>query len=312
MTHPVLPEFMRNKKKDELAMPSSWRNLKKSSARKSTSGVVVRRRLVQAFRFLTILGLFSLVVFTIKYSMDGSSHGPLAQNDFIGSSMPVERVDFKSDGVLSSKWFLSWVGPFRNLSLTEINLSKLQEQLLAENQITEARIKRNFPSTLEVRIKEREPLLVLRLRDKNAGFKDWLVSSDGCLYEGEGYSSRVLNSLPSLKVAPSLITKDQENKAYENLKDMPIVSPLLELARSEYPEIYRDWTVVSYTRPSAHDPGACVTVKSKRVGSIRFHPSDYASQLRRLRYLLDEPKFLQASHIRSIDLSHGRSVFANI
>lgn len=91
-----------------------------------------------------------------------------------------------------------------------------------------------------------------------------------------------------------------------------MIAPLLELARSEYPEIFRDWTVVSYNRPSDKDPGANVTVKSRRIGTIRFNPSDYSSQLKRLRYLLDEPKFLQASFIRSIDLSHGRSVFAKI
>jgi len=294
-------------------MPSSWRNLKKSSVRKSTSVIATRRRLGQVGRIIFILSFCSLVFFAVEYSSTNSTaYGPLAQNDFTGPSMPVDRILFKSDGVLSLKWFLSWMGPLRNLSLAEVDLKKLQRYLLQEKQITDVSVRRTFPSTLEISIKEREPLLVLRLRDKKDGFKDWLISADGSFYEGSGYSSRVLKSLPSLKVASSLIMKSSENGNYEKLKDMPNVSPLLELARSEYPEIYRDWSVVSYTRPNEKDPGACITVKSKRVGSIRFHPSDYASQLRRLRYLLEEPKFLQASHIRSIDLSHGRSVFANI
>ncbi|NDH00322.1 MAG: FtsQ-type POTRA domain-containing protein [Opitutae bacterium] len=311
--HPVLPRFMRKRKKDDLDMPSSWRNLKKSSVRKSTSVIATRRRLGQVGRILFILSFCTLVFFAVEYSSTNSAaHGPLAQNDFTGPSMPVDRILFKSDGVLSQKWFLSWMGPLRNLSLAEVDLKKLHQHLLKEKQITDVSVRRTFPSTLEISIKEREPLLVLRLRDKKDGFKDWLISADGSFYEGSGYSSRVLKSLPSLKVASSLIMKSSENGSYEKLKDMPNVSPLLELARSEYPEIYRDWSVVSYTRPNEKDPGACITVKSKRVGSIRFHPSDYASQLRRLRYLLEEPKFLQASHIRSIDLSHGRSVFANI
>ena len=294
-------------------MPSSWRNLKKSSVRKSTSVIATRRRLGQVGRIIFILSFCSLVFFAVEYSSTNSTaYGPLAQNDFTGPSMPVDRILFKSDGVLSLKWFLSWMGPLRNLSLAEVDLKKLQRYLLQEKQITDVSVRRTFPSTLEISIKEREPLLVLRLRDKKDGFKDWLISADGSFYEGSGYSSRVLKSLPSLEVASSLIMKSSENGSYEKLKDMPNVSPLLELARSEYPEIYRDWSVVSYTRPNEKDPGACITVKSKRVGSIRFHPSDYASQLRRLRYLLEEPKVLQASHIRSIDLSHGRSVFANI
>ena len=304
---------MRKRKKDDLDMPSSWRNLKKSSVRKSTGGLANRRRLLQVGRILLVVGFGTLVFWVVEYSSTNSAtHGPLARNDFTGPSMPLDRIIFNSDGVLSQKWFLSWMGPLRNLSLAEVDIKKLQEHLKKEKQIIEVSVKRNFPSTLEISIKEREPLLVLRLRDKKDGFKDWLISADGSFYQGSGYSSPVLQSLPSLKVASSLILKSSENGSYENLKDMPIVSPLLELARTEYPEIYRDWTVVSYNRPDEKDPGACITVKSKKVGSIRFHPSDYASQLRRLRYLLDEPKFLQASHIRSIDLSHGRSVFANI
>jgi len=48
------------------------------------------------------------------------------------------------------------------------------------------------------------------------------------------------------------------------------------------------------------------------VGKIRFAPSGFASQLRRLRYLLTEPRFRQSQFVRSIDLSHDRSVFAKI
>ena len=132
---------------------------------------------------------------------------------------------------------------------------------------------------------------MLRLRDSKVKFKDWLVSADGCLYEGAEYSPSMLRLLPSLKIPPAIIERNADDQGYKKLKDIPVVAPLLELARSEYPEIFRDWTVVSYHRPSDKDPGANITVNSKRVGKIRFHPSNYASQLRRLRYLLDELSF---------------------
>ena len=105
-----------------------------------------------------------------------------------------------------------------------------------------------------------------------------------------------------------LSKKHLMEKVFKKLKGIPVVAPLLGLARRDYPELYRDWSVVSYNRPYDNDPGASITIKSNRIKSIRFNPSNYANQLKRLRYLLDEPNFSQAASIHSIDLSHGRSV----
>lgn len=306
------PEFMSKRKKNDLAMPVSWRSLKPSSSRKSSSRIVVRKRLIMTGRFLVGGTLLLVSGFLLSFHLNKSSAHVVGQSDYTGPSRPIDRVVFRSDGALNHKWFLNWMGPIRGISLAEINLKKLQNNLLEEDQILSAKVKRNFPSTLEISIQEREPLLVLRLRDNKVKFRDWLVSADGFLYEGDQYTPSMLRLLPSLQVPSQMIKRNEDNQGYKKLKDIPVVAPLLELARSEYPEIYRDWTVVSYHRPSDKDPGANITIQSKRVGNIRFHPSGYASQLKRLRYLLDEPKFSQASFIRSIDLSHGRSVFAKI
>ena len=306
------PKFMNKRKKSDLAMPESWRNLKPSSSRKSSSRIVVKKRLIVTGKVIMGISVFVVVGVICANHFSRSNIHVVGQNDYTGPAQPLERVVFRSDGPLNHKWFLNWMGPFRGLSLAEINLEKLQYNLVQENQILSAKVKRRFPSTLEIFVKEREPLLVLRLRDDKVKFRDWLVSSDGCLYEGSEYSAASLRILPSLHVDPSMIEKNPDNNGYKKLEDIPVVSPLLELAKSEYPEIFRDWTVVSYNRPSDKDPGANITIKSKRVGKIRFNPTDYAPQLRRLKYLLNEPKFSQASFIRSIDLSHGRSVFAKI
>ncbi len=309
---PMPPKFMNKRKKSNLAMPESWRDLKPSSSRKSSSRIVVKKRLIVTGKAILGISMFVLVGWICANHFNRSNIHIVGQNDYTGPALPVKRVVFRSDGALNHKWFLNWMGPIRGLSLAEINLQKLQQNLVQENQILSAKVNRRFPSTLEILVKEREPLLVLRLRDDKVKFRDWLVSSDGCLYEGAEYSAASLRILPSLQVVPSLIEKNPDNKGYKKLEDIPVISPLLELAKSEYPEIFRDWTVVSYNRPTDKDPGANVTIKSKRVGKIRFNPNDYASQLRRLRYLLNEPKFSQASFIHSIDLSYGRSVFAKI
>jgi hypothetical protein len=293
-------------------MPDSWRSLRPSSSRKSSSRIVARRRLLIAGRIFCLIGVLTMAGLLYQNVFLGTHPNIVGQKDFTGRSLPVERIVFRTDGALTQKWFTNWMGPLRGLSLAEINLPKLHQNLIAEDQVLSAQINRKFPATLIVFIKERDPLLVLRMRDNKKKYRDWLVSSDGFLYEGTGYSNASLRMLPSLKVGVGAIQKNSQNNGYKPLSEIPVVAPLLELARSEYPEIFRDWKVVSYNRPKDNDPGANITITSKRVGSIRFDPSDYATQLKRLRYLLDEPKFSQVPFINSIDLSHGRSVFAKI
>ena len=303
---------MSKRKKNDLAMPVSWRSLKPGSRRKSSFRILTRKRLILAGRSLLGVAIIALGIFGFVYHLHQGNSNLVGQKDYTGPALPIDRVVFRSDGVLNHKWFLNWMGPIRGMSLAEINLQKLQQNLLLEDQVLTAKVKRKFPSTLEISLTEREPLLVLRLRDSKIKFRDWLVSSDGFLYQGSQYSSAMLRLLPSLQVSSALIEKNADGDGFKKLKDMPVVAPLIELAKSEYPEIFRDWTIVSYNRPNDKDPGANITVKSKRVGTIRFRPEDYAPQLKRLRYLLDEPKFSQSSFIQSIDLSHGRSVFAKI
>ncbi len=305
-------DIMSKRKKNELSMPVNWRSLKPTYSRKSSSRIAARKQLIVGVRVILIICFLSLGgFFLINYLAENNPH-VIGQKDFTGPALPIEHVVFRSDGALNQKWFLNWMGPLRGLSLTEVNLTKLHRNLVEEDQIISAHVRRIFPSTLQISIKEREPLLVLRLRDDETKFRDWLVSSDGSLYQGHGYSVSSLRLLPSLQVPPESIVKNANNRGYKKLKEIPVVAPLLELARSEYPEIFRDWKIVSYNRPNDKDPGASITIKSKRVGSIRFNPMDFAPQLRRLRYMLDEPKFSQAPFIQSIDLSHGRSVFAKI
>ena len=55
-----------------------------------------------------------------------------------------------------------------------------------------AQVRRKFPDTLEVFLEEQAPIMVLRLKVKSGGYNDWLVSTDGSLYLGEGYSFSVI------------------------------------------------------------------------------------------------------------------------
>ena len=53
-------------------------------------------------------------------------------------------------------------------------------------------------------------------------------------------------------------------------------------------------------------------VRSGKVQKLRFSPRNYHIQMRHLHYLLLEPDLRKRKVIESIDLSHGRSVFAKL
>ncbi len=303
---------MKNKSKSDLSLSAGWKSLKSKSSRRPISRPALRKKLNFGFKFslLTVLFTAGLCGLIWLVFVEKDSGGETLK--FSGSAVPIKQIQFSSDGVLSHQWFARWLGPVRKMSLLDIDLEELHTELLREEQITGAQISRVFPAKLVVRIKERHPVLVLRLKDKKTGFKDWFVSTDGSVYRGEGYSNSRMSTLPSLKVSPADLKRDATGEGFQKLSGISYVAPLLELARRQYPDFYRDWSIISYERPSEEDPGAHILVQSKKVGRIRFAPTGYASQLRRLRYLLTEPKFRQSQFVRSIDLSHDRSVFAKI
>ena len=111
------PEFMSKRKKNDLAMPVSWRSLKPSSSRKSSSRIAVRKRLIMASRLFIGSVILLLGGFFLSFQINETSVHAVGQSDYTGPSQPIDRVVFRSDGALNHKWFLNWMGPLRGLSL---------------------------------------------------------------------------------------------------------------------------------------------------------------------------------------------------
>ena len=302
---------MRKKSKKNQAFGASWKKLVPKSSRRPASRAALHKRFSAAGKFFLLI--VALAAFGYGFwwldKLGRSSQGPL---DITGPGVAISKVAFETDGVLSDRWFMNWFGPLRGRSLMDLDIDKIHGDLMTEDQISFARVTREFPDVLRIELKERQPLLVLRLGSKDGKVRDWLVSGDGTLYLGTGYPRSTLSHLPSLSIDPTQIRSRKDGNGYERLTGIPLVAPLLELVRSEYPAIYQDWKVVSYERPDEDDPGAHVMVRSGKVQKLRFSPRNYHIQMRHLHYLLLEPDLRRRKVIESIDLSHGRSVFAKL
>ena len=301
---------MKKNREKSSSFPSTWRDLKPDSPKRPASKAALRKRFVgvsKSFGVLAVICLFGLVAWWINDQR--IKEEPL---NFFGPGIPVENILFETDGVLADSWYKNWYGPLRGRSLMDIDIQFLQRQLQNESQIASAKVSRVFPNTLKVEINEHQPILVLRLRKKEGGFQDWMVAVDGSLYKGIGYSHGSLLMLPSLSIDPQFLRPLKSRNGFEKLEDISAVAPLLELAQRKYPEIYRDWKVVSYNSPRENNPGSHILICSKKIRSLRFSPKNFSAQMKRLKYLLLEPEYLHKQTIESIDLSHDRSVFAKL
>ena len=290
---------------------SGWRKLAPKSSKRPATFPAFRKQagiVGRIFLLILVLGIFGLAFWWMDRAFR-SDYGPL---DLTGPGAPINDVTFSSDGVLTLSWFANWFGPLRGRSLMEIDIDRLRMDLEKEPQIESARIVREFPSTLRIELRELNPLLVLRLRRSSGSFEDWIVGSQGTLYQGSCYSRAQLSLLPSLAVSPRTLKKMANGDGFEDLREIAVVSPLLELAQRNYPSFYRDWKVVSYDLENLDSPGAHIRVQSGKVKEIRFAPRDFAAQLQRLHYILLEPEFRRKKVIESINLCHDHSVFAKL
>jgi hypothetical protein len=302
---------MATKKKKNTFSERSWRKLVPEKRRRPMSWIAWRRAFIGFGKALLLVCSLAGVGFgSWKFKEYlATQSGPV---DLTGPSVPIASVTFASDGVLDHEWILQWLDLPTGKTLMDLDIANLQQRLTDEPQVSYARVSRIFPDVLRVELKERKPILRLGLR-KQGKNELWLLSEEGIVYQGQNYTYASLDLLPWLELAPSMLEPDGRG-GYLPLHDLTRVSPLLAHVRRDYPEIYRDLKSLSFLRPTADesDPGAYVQLRSGKVRTIRFAPRDYPAQLRRLRYLLLDPSIRALPRISSIDLSHGRSVFADL
>ena len=276
------------------------------------SSVAWRRSLFSVGKVFLLIALIGGSGYGIWLAREHFQRNP-GPVDLTGPALPVDSVKYSTDGVFSLNSIKRMLQIPENATLMDLELKDLRKKLEKEPQIASARVRRRFPSTLQVEISEHKPLYRLFIRPKKGIPEMWLVSGAGVIYKGKDFRNATLRALPYLNPQSGLLKKDEDN-GYQPISVLKKVSPLLEIARSDFPELFREWKVVSFLRPDADesDPGAHVRIESRKVKDMRFAPREYRAQLRRLKYLLLEPGFKNKKSIDSIDLSHGRSVFARL
>ncbi len=219
------------------------------------------------------------------------------------SNVPIRDIVLRTDGVLDKAWVTRTLDLPKNASLMELNLSVLQERLLATGQVQSAVVTRKFPDILAVTIQERSPVARVMVRSGAVAPQAYMVSRDGSVYQGVGYDQALAETLPFLDGVKLV----REGEGFARIDGLEQVSDLLGTARTNTPDIYRTFRVVSLARFSVD---GTIAVKSTEVDEITFGvvSDGFFKQLARLDYILNETRRQTPPQpLKAINLAVGGS-----
>jgi hypothetical protein len=288
---------------------TTWRAIAQNGRLRSTSAAARERRFSRFARWAAI-GLGILVLGAgLGYALYFSgSH--LEVFDPRAEPVPITRIDFASDGVLDRAWMERTFPLDGRTPAMAFDVHALKERLERLGQVREATVAIILPDVLQVRVREREPLLRARVQTPGGHIRNVLVAADGVVFEGAGYPAETLRRLPGL----TGVRFQLEGDRFLPIAAMPTVAPLLEEARREFPELYRTWQWISLAdlRDDPGAPHALITVKSLEADRILFAPRVFHRQLVKLSEVLALVREQGLGGFHRIDLSFSEQAIVQI
>lgn len=277
-----------------LNAPRSWRDIPQDVRVRGVSEPGRRRywlsifKGVFAFAFIggLVWGLIALVA-TIE-----TNPGQVDQP-------PVRKMNVDTDGVLTNEWVFRTLGIPKSATLLELDLGKLQERLMASNQLRTATLSKQFPSTLRVVITERSPVARILAQDGTGNQRTLLVAKDGVVYEGECYEPAFIAQLPWLEGVRLV----RRNGRFAPVPGMVALTELLTKVRYECEHLYPLFQFVSLDRLESD---AEIVVRSPEcLGLVFSTRQDYFKQLAYLDYIRDILAPTSEAPLARIDLTNS-------
>ena len=276
----------------------SWYNLK--AARSRAGSVTTLASFCRKFRnylrfsFLIII-VFLLGIFFYKFVFnfnDSKNESNLNQDTFL------KKVQFHTDGVLNDQWLRGIISLSGSTRLMDIEIFKIKDKIEASNQIIYAEVRRQFPDTLKISVKEAVPKL--KLNNNHGVHSHNLISKEGVVFKGFGYSESFIESLlfliPGEHNTDKIISDNQLSK----------LMPLLDLIENSNLKDSIGVHTISLEKFSGNRdiPGQIIEIRSKKFPRILFTPEkDYLLQLERLNVIFSHLNTHGNPSVDLIDLS---------
>lgn len=203
-------------------------------------------------------------------------------------SFAIQTIDIQTDGVVSPHQLCRWSGVKPGQNLLALDIGAVKRNLELASVVKTVAVERVLPSTLRIRVTEREPIAQINVpRPRPGGGMDVVIlqlDADGCVLQPVDPRQRVaaLNELRSpLPVLTGLSTADlQLGRRIEN----PQVQAAMELITA-----FKCSSMAGLVDLSRVDVGYPeVLVATTGQGSeVTIGPNDLNQQLLRWRQLLD-------------------------
>lgn len=278
----------------------SWRSLGGSGqSNRVKSPQARKRRLVHLLKLfgafflcLALIGSVAWAVIAFKNRLEPIQIGT--------PSKPVEKIIFDTDGVLPDAWLSTVIELRRDTTMMDIDIHLMKQQLKAHGQVKFASVEREFPNALKISVKEREPVMRMRVMGAGGQAELRIVARDGAIYKGVGYPKATLRKLPYV------VPYQYPTGKFKPMRGIEEVAQLLEVTRRAKPNLYKTWQIVSLKHYSG-DPellAEVIEVQTSIVPRIIFGlNSDFGQQLDRLELILNYVQSRGNPAIKRIDLS---------
>jgi len=280
----------------------SWRDIPQPVKPRAMSRGGQRRLIAAALRGAGVIALVGAVLGGGWEIAAALRESPSAAKLAGGGPLAPPVLRTTRDGVLDAAWLARTLALPAKISLTELDLARVRQQVLADGQVLSAVATKQYPNRLVVQVTERQPVARI-MADAGGERKTLLVARDGVVYSGTNYAAATLDSLPWLDG----IALTRKGGALQPIAGMDTLSEFLAKAQLEAERLYRTWDVVSLARLES-DHEIEVRTREPHACTIIFGASgDYFRQLAKLDYLWDHLASHPAGQVR-IDLSLGAQV----
>jgi len=143
----------------------------------------------------------------------------------------LEHLKFSSNGMLTEAWFRKTIPLLWKEQLLNVDLSKLQQEILRYSQVEAVEIMREFPSCIQVHIREKKPCAKILLSQK--GKRNLLlIASDGSLFSPIGYTKSILAILPTISGLHKGLWEQQK------IVQFGAIAQFIKQLQTEVPDVY--------------------------------------------------------------------------
>lgn len=275
---------------------NSWRSITQSGI-KGVSIHAKKRFIFLCFKSLLFFICFIIFVLTIGYVIQFYRKNETS----FTLIAPVKNFEILSNGTLTDTLIIPFLNLPKNIGIMNVDIFELQKKLESLGQIKEASVERKFPDTIQITLSEYLPILKIVAVDNLGKRQGLLVSKEGQVFQGYGYSRKDLKKLPYL----TGIQLYKSGNSFKNIPNMICIHDLLSCAQIESPHLFKYWQSVSmeYCLYENNNLGSFIKVKSKNLGEIIFAPEKFEMQLGRLNSIVSYASKEKLATIERIDLS---------